>query len=262
MSRLRAGIGRRMLPASGGIAAALAVCLAIPEALGALGCQELGIFGSCVGASPTAFPGIQTGILLTLTVLAASFVGIIVYEGTRHSRLARAFSSLAQPASVMGQRVGVVPGINGAVVAGVARPAIYCSEDLMGALEDEELAAVLLHERHHQRTRAPLRLVILAAAGRFIDWSAVGRRWLDRRRAAIEIAADAYVISTGLPRPVLARAILKLHDAHSEVPAAGFGGAVDLRLRALVGNEAAEDRPLMPPIAAVTSFLIACIALL
>lgn len=256
------GVRRPIVAVGIGIAAALVLCLTIPEIVGGPGCLEIGMFGSCLGANAGAIAGIQPIVLLALVVLAAAFTGAVGFEGARHSRLARALGSLARPASVMGQKVGLVSGVSGALVAGMARPAIYCSPGLFAQLKDEELEAVLLHERHHQRTWAPLRLVVLAAAGCFIGWSAAGRRWLDRQRAAIEIAADADVLSAGLPRAVLASAIVKLYDAQSGVAAAGFATAADLRLRALLGQEAvAEGRSRVLPIAGVIAFLVACVAL-
>ena len=262
MTLTSGGVRRPIFAVGFGIAAAIVICLAIPETVGALGCLEVGMLGSCLGANASAIPGIQPIVLLALVALAAAFTGTVAFEGVRHSRLARALGSLARPASVMGQKVGLVSGVSSAVVAGVARPAIYCSPDLIERLENEELEAVLLHERHHQRTWAPLRLVVLAAAGRFIDWSAAGRRWLDRQRAAIEIAADADVLSAGLPRAVLASAIVKLYDAQPGVAAAGFATAADLRLRALLGEGAvAEDRSRVLPIAGMIAFLVACFAL-
>ncbi len=230
-----------MIAVPAAIAAAFALCLAVPQVLVWLGCLDLGVLGMCAGVSAEAT--MQPVILVALFAAGAAFSGALGVELVRHLRLARALAQASRPAVVMGHTVGLVSGIEGATVAGLGRPAIYCSDDLLGRLDGDELEAVLLHEGHHQRTRAPLRLVVLAAAGHFVGWTAAGRSWLAQAQAAIEIAADDHVLSAGLPRTTLARAILKLFDAPAELGAAAFSTAADVRLRTLLGDQALTCGP-------------------
>lgn len=89
---------------------------------------------------------------------------------------------------------------------GLLRPRIAVTTGLLGVLADDELEAVLRHERHHLQRRDPLRTllwtIVDAACWRAQDESAEPH--LQR-----ELAADRAVIAAGQRQP-LARALLKL----------------------------------------------------
>jgi hypothetical protein len=82
-----------------------------------------------------------------------------------------------------------------AFCAGLVRPQIYVSAGAMRTLSDAELDAVLAHERHHRRSRDPLRIAsgrVLARA--LFPVPVVGQ--LHRRCCAIaELAADEAAIA-------------------------------------------------------------------
>ena len=120
-------------------------------------------------------------------------------------------------------------------MAGLARPRIFCPADLAERLSERELRAVVLHERHHQLAHAPARLIILAALAPALERLEVGQRWVERRRAAIEIAADDHALGAGAGRPELARALLKLSPVGLDAGLPGFASVSELRLRHLVG---------------------------
>ena len=178
-------------------------------------------------------------VAATLAVVGAA----IAMQAIAHHHLAEMLRRVARPAVVAGQAVGLVPGVGAAVVAGLRSPRIYCSEDLIDTLTDEELAAVLLHERHHALAHAPARLVVLAGLGRILGRTQAGAAWIDVQRSRIEIAADAHAIACGATRPALARAILKLSAASPILTLAGFASATDLRIRALVDEAPGGSRP-------------------
>lgn len=125
-------------------------------------------------------------------------------------------------------------------MAGIRRPTIYCSADIVAALEDEELQAVLLHEHHHQLVRAPARLVVLSALRPWLGFVRPGAAWLERQRARIEVAADEHAIGSGATRAALARAIVKLQHSSSIAALARFASVSELRVRALLGEETPE----------------------
>lgn len=131
-------------------------------------------------------------------------------------------------------RLGVVP--QGAVVAGLLRPTIYCDTSLVSRLSHDELRAVLLHERAHQRALDPLRLILLSLVAPLLRRSLRGQWLVERLRAEREILADRYAIRHGTSPSVIASALLKM-PGHSSAAVAAFGNATELRLRALLGDD-------------------------
>lgn len=177
-----------------------------------------------------------------LTVAAAVVAGVLLVrvaaQGRNHLRLARALRRDSQLGSHDGVPVRWRSLAAGAVVAGFRDPQIYCDRNLAERLTGDELTAVLLHERHHQLRRDPLRLLLLSAVEPAVAWFAAGRRWLMYRRAQIEIAADRFALERGVRRSSLARAVLRVGDAtQPRYASAGFSSAHELRLRALVDGQ-------------------------
>jgi beta-lactamase regulating signal transducer with metallopeptidase domain len=182
--------------------------------------------------------------LVIAAIVGALFLGSISIHAALHHQVARSLDRWARPAIVADHAVGLVPGIGAALVAGIRRPRIYCSDNLATRLTPSELHAVLLHERHHELSHAPAMLVVLSALTPFIGHTGLGSGWLERRRAAIEIAADEHAIRNGATRSTLARAIVKLRETPAQLPLAGFATASDLRLRALLGENVERDAPI------------------
>ncbi|MBW3577395.1 MAG: M56 family metallopeptidase [Actinobacteria bacterium] len=173
--------------------------------------------------------------------LGGTTLAVFVIRAWRHGRLARAFTAASTPGAVDGVAVRWLPFDAAAAVAGLRRPNVFCHPSLRGALNADELRAVVLHERHHQLQRDPLRLVALDTVAPLVTLVPGGRRWLEDRRAAIEIAADAYALGRGTSRRDLIRALLTVGHGPSPDGAAGFAPAIDQRLRALV--EVGTDEP-------------------
>lgn len=247
-----------------------AAILALAATLGALAiCIVLPSFDpSCamtpdpraMGACAAAQAGSRGMVLLGLVM--GSIVGVlaiasITIHAVLHHRVARRLGRQARSMVLAGHPVGLVPGIGVAVVAGIRRPRTYCSSDLVARLDTEEIRAVLLHERHHELTHAPSRLVVLSALAPFVGRTGSGSRWLERQRARIEIAADRHAISNGTTRATLARAILKLRETPGQLSLAGFATAGDLRLRALIGEDVDPDPPTHPRVLAAVVVAVA-----
>jgi beta-lactamase regulating signal transducer with metallopeptidase domain len=176
----------------------------------------------------------------------------------RHRRVAAALSQRARPAVLGGHEVALVDGLPTVVVAGLRRPRTYCPSDLSATLDASELRAVLLHEHHHQLTYAPFRLALLDAVRPLVAWFDAGRGWCARRRASIEIDADAYAIARGSSRSAVASALLNLAGG-SPAALAGFAISSELRLRALLdGREPARGPRLLPLLAAFFVAALTC----
>lgn len=229
----------------GGVVAAFAICLVLPARDPTCSARSsvLATVVGCGSGSMSMSPVVVAvgGVLVAGGVVL--LVASIAWQALGHYRLARALDRSALPMTLGGQPVGLVPGTGAAFVAGLSRPRIYCSEDLATLLPEVELRGVLLHERCHQVGHAPARLVLLAGVAPFIAWSRWGRAWLQGQRAWIEISADDHAVRHGVSRAALASAILKLQLASSAASMAGFSGAAELRVRALLGERPdAPDR--------------------
>lgn len=179
------------------------------------------------------------------TPIAASSLALLVGAVWRfrrlvvaHRRVVRRLRAQALPTVIDGVRVWLTPAAPGAVVAGVARPQIFLHPDLTGRLGPRPLAAVLRHEREHQRRRDPARLLLLATVEPALRWLPGGDRAAADVRARWEIRADRSAIQAGSTRPALAEALLAI--APPALPgAAAFGDASNLRLEALLDEDLA-----------------------
>ncbi|CAN5552810.1 hypothetical protein BH23ACT6_BH23ACT6_28140 [soil metagenome] len=177
-------------------------------------------------------------------LLVAAAVTALTMSAWRHDRLARTLRAHSQPGEIHGIPVQWFPLSHHVGVAGLRRPAIFCDPTLADRLSNDELHAVLLHERCHQQHRDPLQLVGLNAAVPLLRVFAAGRRWLEHRRSHLEIRADRYALEHGASRSMLARALLKLDDSGASLAptTAGFALATNLRLAALLESDPIPSR--------------------
>jgi hypothetical protein len=108
-----------------------------------------------------------------------------------------------------------------AFCAGLVHPQVYVSSAALELLSPAELAAVLAHERHHERHRDPLRLAasrVLADAAFFLTPLL---RLVERQHSVAEIAADeAAVAARGGDRAALAGAMLRFSESGDGAKAA------------------------------------------
>lgn len=171
-------------------------------AVGPLGwCVAL---GAMVGGDP----------MLAVEVAGAALVGLwaafVATELLRSQRLSFALARGAHEASMFGVRLRVTPELDAdAIVVGSLRPVIYVGADMLAALSDDELRAVVYHEDHHRRTRAPVRAAALGAWLRLFGRSDRLRGALVDRLSDLESLADADAIQRGSSPASLARALLK-----------------------------------------------------
>jgi beta-lactamase regulating signal transducer with metallopeptidase domain len=186
-----------------------------------------------------ASPWLRAAVVLPASLLVLQ----LAVQGRRHAQLARALHAGSLPGSLAGIPVRWRPFRSQAVVAGLRHPAIYCHPRLRESLTPDELHAVVLHEHHHQLRRDPVRLLVLAALEPVLRALPAGRRWIERRRAGLEVAADRFALRHGARRADLARAILRLAAAPTAAAGAGFVSATELRLRALVADDRSEPPP-------------------
>ncbi|MBW3665361.1 MAG: hypothetical protein KY469_19885 [Actinobacteria bacterium] len=190
------------------------------------------LLGVCLAGVVASWPMVRSVIVVAGGLVSARLTVL----AWRHARLASALRRGSVGGDCHGIHVRWRVWHAGVAVAGLRRPEIYCHPRLRGSLTPRELTAMLLHERHHQLRRDPLRLLLLAVVAPVAKLVPAGRAWLARRAAAVEVAADRFALEHGAARCDLAGALLKV-DASAPAPAAGFGVATELRLRALLGEE-------------------------
>jgi Zn-dependent protease with chaperone function len=226
-----------------------------------VGLGTLAAIAACMVAPASGMNGVGHPVLLI--GLLAIVVGLVAVarEAWRHQQLAASIARLSSPTVIDGRPVGLVPGLGAAVVACLQRPRIYCADDLPQRLDADELRAVILHEHHHQLERGPVRLVLIGALAPLLGRLEAGRAWMERERARLEIAADAYALESGASRPALASALVKLASTPGMIPAPGFASAADLRVRALLGEPTGTDSGSSGQIATAIVLIASCVAI-
>ncbi|MBF8290080.1 MAG: hypothetical protein HW391_1048 [Chloroflexi bacterium] len=136
--RLNGGVGAMVALALG----SLALCIAL---------------GSLIGTDPMLVFELGT------SGVALAWAGLALRELLEGRRVAAALLVDARDVTLFDVPCSVTPGLGtDAVVVGFLRPRIFVGTALIGALATDELRAVIHHEDHHRRTRAPLRAAALA----------------------------------------------------------------------------------------------------
>ena len=181
--------------------------------------------------------GIVLAIMAIVAVSAAAALAL------RHRRMVRALRVRSAPDHLAGIDVRSGDVGDAAFVAGLSSPTIFCDRRLPEQLSAGELEAVLWHERAHQRAWDPLRLFLVELVAPVVRWMPFGSQWLAWSFARREIAADRYAMDHGATRSNLASALLALPPL-TQQHVAGFASAVDLRLRALLGEDVLPIVPL------------------
>ncbi len=172
---------------------------------------------------------------LLVALLLGGVLTALVMRACRHRRLVAGLRQRSEPTVLAGLPVRAGDLGDAAFVAGLGRPTIFCDRRLPDQLSPAQLRAVLLHEHAHQRALDPARLLVIDLVTPLLRRVPLGRRWLAIAIARREIAADRQAIAQGATPSDLAAALLVLPPlTHEHV--AGFTPAVELRLRALLGD--------------------------
>jgi hypothetical protein len=185
-------------------------------------------FGAAFGGDP------MVAIELAGGAVAVVWAGLVVREVAASHRLGVAVSHAGWDADLFGVPCRITPAIGGdALVVGAVRPRILVGADLVARLSWDELQAVVYHEDHHRRTRAPLRAAALAAWLRLLGRSPSVRDHVLDRLADLESLADADAIRRGSSPGSLARALLKGQPSTQPV---AFSYASDRRVEWLLAR--------------------------
>lgn len=200
----------------------------VAAALGPLGwCLALGAF---LGGDPMLVIEVAGGALI------ATWAALVTVQLVRSQRMLWALARNGWDASMFGVRFRIAPALGtDAVVVGSIRPVIYVGADLVANLTHDELRAVLYHEDHHRRSRAPIRAAALDAWLRLLGRSDQVREALVERLSELESLADADAIRRGSSPGSLARALLK---GEASLQAISFAYAAERRVEQLLDRAA------------------------
>ena len=170
----------------------------------------VGPLGWCVALGAVLGGDPMLAVEVAGAALVTAWAALIALELVRSQRVSCGLARDAQEASMYGVRVRVTPALRtDAIVVGAMRPVIYVGASLLATLSDDELRAVVHHEDHHRRTRAPIRAAALGAWLRLLGRSDRVRGVLLDRLSDLETLADADAIQRGSSPRSLARALLK-----------------------------------------------------
>lgn len=178
-------------------------------------CRRLGI--PDLGAG-----GAAVLLLASLGLVVLALAGhALVRQLRAHRRFMRALSPAGRT-RVGGSRVDLIEAERAqAFCAGFVRPRIYVSTGAIALLSDAQLRAVVAHERHHQRLRDPLRLLIARACSGALFFMPALRPLADRYAALAEVAADEAAVR-GHGRQTMASALLAFGESGNPAVVAGI----------------------------------------
>ncbi|MBI2220012.1 MAG: M48 family metalloprotease [Acidobacteria bacterium] len=191
-----------------------------------------------------------------LSIGGGLLLGAAMMRGVRSlrrtSRALRACVAGARPIDHPGAPVPAfaVPDAGAVMLlAGVVRPRLYVSEQVLAALDAEELNAAIAHEIAHHRSWDNAKRRLFAFAPDVLSWTARAREIEDRWHQAAEFSADA-AAAGGCEKEAarLASALVKVARlaAGNRMPDYGCalfhdGHPVGDRVRRLIAGGAASD---------------------
>ena len=150
---------------------------------------------------------------------------------THRQKAARIETWLGEHRHVSGADVAVVP--TDRIIAYAASgtpPQVVLSEGMHGALDGDELEAVVRHELAHVRHRHHRHLGLAAEAEATLGWLSAVRRSVDVLRLSVERCADEEAATRTPSRHCVRRALVKVAAADT-IPLPGFMAASTTKAR-------------------------------
>ncbi len=199
-------------------------------------------------------------IVLALAALGAIVVALGLRAAARELRENRRFARAVRARGVREHgdvRVFDDPRAQ-AFCAGLLRPRLYVSTGATRLLGEDELGAVLAHERHHRDRHDPLRIAIGRVLARALFFMPALARLHSRYCADAELAADdAAIRAQGSSPATLASAMLAFEGATHPVASVGIAPE---RVDHLLGRHTPRPLPLAWMVAALASALTIALA--
>ena len=214
---------------------------------------------SCLGAGPCVGPAAGASDWMAVAIVAAGLLAATcgsvwvlrtAWLGVRCAREVNLIPFSTPPNHLRGlaEAVGIRrlrfidEDVAAAFCAGLLRPSVYVSRDLLSKLNQPELHAVLVHEMEHARGFEPLRRAAWRAAAEIgffvplLGW--VRAREIERS----ELEADQRAIDA-IGAQSVASALWTLGSEPAPIGVAAFSGTVDLRVSQLLGDPLPRQLP-------------------
>ena len=206
----------------------------------------------CLGIVPFLQVLGETGKAVLLVFMSASFLYALFRTVTRILRT-MTFVERAERNAVPINSGARVPSVENvtlfedrsplAFTGGFLRPRVFLSTGLMEILDEKEFRAVVLHESHHQRSKDPLKGLVVSFISDFLFFLPVSSFLKRTFHLTSELTADAYAIRSQSDPLDLVSSLLKVQKLNG--PAASwFFDPTTVRARQLLGKPATISLPL------------------
>ena len=218
----------------------------------------------CLGIVPFLQVLGETGKAFLLVFISASFLYSLFRAVSRISRT-MTFVECARRNAVPSGNVPRVPSVENVVLfrdrsplafsGGFLKPRIFLSTRLMEILDEKELRAVVLHESHHQRSKDPLKGLVVSFISDFLFFLPVSGFLKRTFHLASELTADAHSIRSRSDPLDLVSSLLKVQKVDG--PAASwFFDPTTERAKQLLGQPATIMLPLKKGLLTVVLLVI------
>jgi len=206
----------------------------------------------CLGIMPFLQVLGEAGKALLLVFMSFAFLYVISRTVVRILRTL-AFVDRAERNAVPFRDVSRFPFLENVTVfedclplaftGGFLKPGVFLSTRLVDILDEKELRAVILHESHHQRSKDPLKGLVVSFISDFLFFLPVSRFLKKTYHLTSEITADAYSVSSQADPLDLVGSLLKVQKING--PAASwFFDPTTERAKHLLGQPSRIPLPL------------------
>jgi Zn-dependent protease with chaperone function len=130
-----------------------------------------------------------------------------------------------------------------AFTAGFLKPRVFISTKLVDILDEKELRAVILHESHHQRSKDPLKGLVVSFISDFLFFLPVSVFLKKTFHLTSELTADAYSINSQVDPLDLVSSLLKVQKLNGPAASWFFDPTAE-RAKHLLGQPARLSLPL------------------
>ena len=206
----------------------------------------------CLGAGPTLQVLGETGQALLMIFISLSFLYAVVRTARRILRtlafLDRVEARIVPPANALripfSENVTVIADERPlAFTGGFLQPRVFVSTGLLEALSEAEMRAVILHEFHHQKSKDPLKGLLVSFLTDFLFFLPTSRFLKKTYSLDVELTADAHSVRHRSDPADLAVSLLKMQ--RSGGPAASwFFDPTAERAKHLLGERSRVRQPL------------------
>jgi|GEM_PF-2071849 len=142
-----------------------------------------------------------------------------------------------------------------AFTGGFLKPRVFVSTKLIEVLSEDELRAVILHEAHHQKSKDPLKGLVVSFISDFLFFLPISPYLKKTHLLTSEMAADAYSVLGQADPADLAGSLLKVQKFSGPAASWFFDPTIE-RARRLRG----EPSKILPPLKRLILTLILLVA--